>query len=127
MMKKKKQKNKNKTKTNNKPSERTKKIKKEFYSSHFFPLLIISMPHFSERNSIPISWLYILIVCIRFSIAQSAAAVEYTDCNLCRGVRLERVSWIKNLLVRFQSGWSFGECGAPLHCHRFQVHSSPEW
>ena len=23
--------------------------------------------------------------------------------------------------------WSFGECGVPLHYHRSQVHSGPEW
>ena len=32
-----------------------------------FPLFIVSMAHFSRPNSIPISWLYILTVCIRVS------------------------------------------------------------
>ena len=31
-----------------------------------FPFFIISMVHFSKSNSIPISWLYIHIVCITF-------------------------------------------------------------
>ena len=34
---------------------------------------------------------------------------------------------LNNLMVRFQQCWSFGECGVPLHCHRSQVHSGPEW
>ena len=50
---------------------------------------------------------------------------------LCRGVKPpQRVSWymtINNLMVRLQQCWSFGECGVPLHCHRSQVHSGPEW
>ena len=32
---------------------------------------------------------------------------------------------LKCLMVRFQQCWSFGECGAPLHCHCSQVHSGP--
>ena len=31
----------------------------------------------------------------------------------------------KHLMVRFQKGWSFGECGVPLRCHHSQVHSGP--
>ena len=34
---------------------------------------------------------------------------------------------LNNLMVRFQQCWSFGDCGVPLHCHRSQVHSGPEW
>ena len=34
---------------------------------------------------------------------------------------------LNNLMVRFQWCWSFGKCGAPLHYHRSQVHSDPEW
>ena len=34
---------------------------------------------------------------------------------------------LNNLMVKFQQCWSFGECGVPLHCHRSQVHSGPEW
>ena len=50
----------------------------------------------------------------------------------CRGVRpLPPMSvldtTLNNLMVRFQQCWSFGECGVPLHCHRSQVHSGPEW
>ena len=33
---------------------------------------------------------------------------------------------LNNLMVRFQSCWSFGECGVALHYHRFHAHSSPE-
>ena len=51
--------------------------------------------------------------------------------HLCRGVRPHQTSvldmTLNNLMVRFQQCWSFGECGVPLHCHRSQVHSGPEW
>ena len=50
---------------------------------------------------------------------------------LCRGVRPPPNECpdmtLNNLMVRFQQCWSFGECGVPLHCHRSQVHSGPEW
>ena len=51
---------------------------------------------------------------------------------LCRGVRPPPPTRVldmtlNNLMVRFQQCWSFGECGVPLHCHRSQVHSGPEW
>ena len=51
---------------------------------------------------------------------------------LCRGVRPPPPKSVldmtlNDLMVRFQWCWSFGECGVPLHCHRSQVHSSPEW
>ena len=38
----------------------------QFYSFSFclFPFFIMSVTHFSIPNSIPISWLYILIVCV---------------------------------------------------------------
>ena len=47
---------------------------------------------------------------------------------LCRGVRPRPttsvlVMTVNILMVRFQQCWSFGECGAPLHCHRSQIHS----
>ena len=51
--------------------------------------------------------------------------------HLCRGVRPPSTSvldmTLNNLMVRFQQCWSFGECGEPLHYHRSQVHSVPEW
>ena len=28
---------------------------------------------------------------------------------------------LKNLMANFENRWGFGECGVPLHCHRFQV------
>ena len=51
---------------------------------------------------------------------------------LCRGVRPPPPTGVldmtlNNLMVRFQKCWSFGECRVPLHCHRSQVHSGPEW
>ena len=51
---------------------------------------------------------------------------------LCRGVRPPPPKSVldmalDNLMVRFQQCWCFGECGVPLHCHRSQVHSRPEW
>ena len=50
---------------------------------------------------------------------------------LCRGVRPPPASvldmTLNNLMVRFQQCWSFREYGVPLHCHRSQVHSGPEW
>ena len=33
---------------------------------------------------------------------------------------------LNSLMVRFRWYWSFGECGAPLHCHCSKVHSGPE-
>ena len=51
--------------------------------------------------------------------------------HLCRGVRPPLTSvldmTLNNLMVRFQQCWSFEECRVPLHCHRSQVHSGPEW
>ena len=52
--------------------------------------------------------------------------------HLCRGVRPPPLTSVldmtlNNLMVRFRQCWSFGECGIPLHCHRSQVHSGPEW
>ena len=45
---------------------------------------------------------------------------------LCRGIKPSLTSVLdmilNYLMVRFQWCWSFGECGAPLHCHRSQVH-----
>ena len=38
-----------------------------YFRCSFSPIFIMSMSHFSLPNSIPISWLYILIVCIRVS------------------------------------------------------------
>ena len=51
---------------------------------------------------------------------------------LCRGLRPPPPTSVldmtlNNLMVRFKQCWSFGECGVPLHCHRSQVHSGPEW
>ena len=50
---------------------------------------------------------------------------------LCRGVRPPPTGvldmTLNNLMVRFQQCWSFGECGVPLYCNCFQVHSGPEW
>ena len=52
--------------------------------------------------------------------------------HLCRGVRPPPPTsvldmTVNHLMVRFQQCRSFGECGVPLHCHRSQVHSGPEW
>ena len=67
---------------------------------------------------------------LRF-FAQSAGAVEYTDCFSAEGKTLPTTSvlvmTLNNLMVRFQQCCSFGECVVPLHCHRSQVHSDPEW
>ena len=80
----------------------------------------------------------------------SAGVVEYTDCTSAEGCLVSwgcRIHWLhlcrevrppppnecpgymtlNNLMVRFQQCWSFGESGVPLHCHRSQVHSGPEW
>ena len=51
--------------------------------------------------------------------------------HICRGVRPSPMSvldmTLNNLMVRFLWCWSFGGCGAPLYCHRSQVHTAPEW
>ena len=50
---------------------------------------------------------------------------------LCRGIRPPPTSVLdmslNKLMVRFHWYWRFGKYGVPLHCHRFQVHSDPEW
>ena len=50
--------------------------------------------------------------------------------HLFRGVRPpanECPVMTLNNFMKFQWYWGFGECGAPLHCHRSQVHSGMEW
>ena len=68
--------------------------------------------------------------------SQSVGAVEYNDCiseqeqdfpppkkkNECPDYIT-----LNNLMAKFQLCWSFGKCEEPLHCHRSQVHSDPEW
>ena len=65
-------------------------------------------------------------------LAQSAKTIQYTDCFSAGGGKIHTPTSISdmilnNLMVRFQQCWSFWECGVPLHYHRSQVHSSPEW
>ena len=66
-------------------------------------------------------------------LAQSAGAVEYTDCFSAEGLDAPTHPTsvldmtLKNLMLRFQQCWSFGECGVPLHCHRSKLHTDPEW
>ena len=64
-------------------------------------------------------------------IAQSAGAVEYTDCISAEGWYPHPTSVLdmipNNLMMRFQLCWNFGECGVPLYCHRSKVHYGPEW
>ena len=50
-------------------------------------------------------------------IAQSAGAVEYTDCTSAERIDppMSALNMTLNyLMVRFQQCWSFGECGVPL-------------
>ena len=54
---------------------------------------------------------------------QSARAVEYINCPPMCVLDMT----LSNLMVRFQCCWSFGECGAPLHCHCSQVRTGPKW
>ena len=63
--------------------------------------------------------------------AQSAGAVEHTDCIPEKSVRLPpnecpRYDTKLYLMVRIQF-WNFEECGVTLHCHYSLVHSDPEW
>ena len=62
--------------------------------------------------------------------AQSAGAVEYTDRFSAEGqdppTSILDIT-LKNLMVKFQDSWSFGECRVPLHCHHSLVHSGPKW
>ena len=64
-------------------------------------------------------------------LAQSAEAVEYTDCTSAEGwdppITSVLYVTLNNLMVRFHQCWSFGEYGVPLHCHRSRVYSDPEW
>ena len=52
------------------------------------------------------------------SVAQSAGAVEYTDCTSAEGVRPPLTSvldmTLNNLMVRFQQCWSFGNVEYPF-------------
>ena len=65
------------------------------------------------------------------NLAQSAGAVEYTNCTSARGKTPSPTSvldmTLNNLMVRFQWCWDFGKCRAPLHCHCSQVHSGLKW
>ena len=59
-------------------------------------------------------------------IAQSAGPVKYTDCFSVEGkINPTPTSVLHMILnnqrVRFQSCWSFGECGVPLNCHCSRV------
>ena len=67
-------------------------------------------------------------------------AKEEWPCLVCWGCRIHRLQrgktppltsvldmTLNNLMVRFQQFWRFGECRVPLHYHRSQVHSGPEW
>ena len=66
---------------------------------------------------------------LNYILAQSAGAVEYTDCTSAERED-SRISvldmTLNNMMVSFQWCWSFGECGALLHFHCSQVHSGPD-
>ena len=63
------------------------------------------------------------------SLAQLAAAVEYTDCISAEDNDFPSTSvlymTINHRMARLQPG-RFGEWRVPLHCHCSQVHSDPE-
>ena len=69
------------------------------------------------------SWMNLFVK--DMNLAQSAGAVECTDCTSAEGKDPPSTSvldmTLNNLMVRF------GECGVPLHCHCSQVHCGPEW
>ena len=66
------------------------------------------------------------------NIAQSAGAIEYTDCTSAEGQdppppMSVLYMTLNNLMMRFYWCCSLGECEVPLHWHRSQVHYGPEW
>ena len=73
-----------------------------------FQLFIISMVHFSMLNSISMSWLYILIVCIRVSNSFSFLANSFMQSLYIRWLifSCDLVSWY--LSVHFLSMWLIG-------------------
>ena len=75
--------------------------------------------------------LYFYLYIAKYSLVQSAGVVEYTDCFSAEGPDTPPTSVLhmilKNLMVRFQYCWSFGECRVHLHCHRSHVHSGAGW
>ena len=61
--------------------------------------------------------------------AQSAAAVEYTDCISAEGKNHLPTSVVDMTLYDLRVSlwsWSLRECGVPLYCHWSPVHSNPE-
>ena len=73
-------------------------------------------------------YIYIYIyIYLLFSSCPVSWGCRIHRLHFCRGGKAPSTSvldmTLNNLMVRFQWYWSFGECGAPLHCHRSQVHS----
>ena len=63
-------------------------------------------------------------------IAQLAVVVQYADCfikegqdpsNECSAYEIKQSDGEVPVIL------DLGKCGVPLHCHRSQVPSSPEW
>ena len=62
--------------------------------------------------------------------SQSTEAAEYFDYNSAEELysRNEFSGYnTKQSDGDLQVTWNFGECGVPLYCHHFQVHSAQEW
>ena len=87
----------------------------------------------NQVNTLPLDLELIHFLNTLISLAQSAGALEYTDCFSAEGYDpppppINVLDMTLNyLMVRFHQCWSFGECGVPLHYHCTQVHSGLEW
>ena len=82
-----------------------------------------------------IIYIYIYYIYIYIYILQLYCPISW-GCRIhwlyfCRGVRPPPMSvqdmTLNDLMVRLQWYWSFGECGATLHCYCSLVHCSPGW
>ena len=66
-----------------------------------------------------------------YQVAQSAKALQYTDCIAVEGKTINPAMGfldmtLNNLKAWLQLYWSFGEYGVSLHCHCSQIHSGWE-
>ena len=64
--------------------------------------------------------LFILLI-YSFLLAQSAEAVEYTDCIPAEGYDTKQSDGEASVMLEL---W---KCGISLHCHHSQVYSGLEW
>ena len=110
----------------------------EYTQMHFYNYVIVFKDmHIDTGNthtfvSVEFSRSYFFWQKVKMCICPVSWGCKIHWLHLCRGVRLPPPTSVldmtlNSLMGRFQQCWSFGECGVPLHCHRFQVHSGSAW